>query len=223
MNKSLKSILVIISYFVFYVVMYLPFAIFDINLSSIPDYILSIYQMGMETILIVVLILIYLKDFRRFIKDFKENAKQHLKTGIDYWFIGIVIMIISNIIIGTFSPISLPENEQAVREALKLNPIFIFLSIVLLAPILEEILFRHTLFEIIKNKPLYVIISGLLFGSFHILGIASSIFSWLYVIPYAALGIAFAYAYVKTNNLLVPITMHAFHNFITVIQLLILM
>jgi membrane protease YdiL (CAAX protease family) len=177
----------------------------------------------MEIIFIIVLIFVYLDDLKKFIEDFKQNGKDHLKLGLDYWFIGLLIMIASNIVIGTFSPIPLPENEQAVREAIALNPVFMLFATVLIAPVLEEILFRHTLFKIIKNKNLYVIISGLLFGTFHILGIASSIFSWLYVIPYAALGMAFAYTYVKTNNLLTPIAMHAFHNFITVIQLLILM
>jgi len=202
---------------------YIPFVILNINTSTIPDNLFNIYYVSTEVIFFISLFYIYRKDFMNYINDFKENGKSHLRMGLKYWLIGLGVMIISNILISTLSPISLPENEQAVREALKLSPLFIAFSSVINAPIIEEILFRKTLFDVFKNKKIFIIFSGLLFGSFHIIGVATSLASWLYVIPYAALGMAFAYSYVKTKNLLTPICLHAFHNFITIIQILLLM
>lgn len=223
MNKYLKSTLVIVYYFIFNVIIYIPFIALDINLNNIPDILFNIYTVSVEIIFFVSLLYIYRKDFKFYIEDFKKNGKKYLKLGFNYWIIGLGVMLVSNILIGTFSPIALPENEQIVREALKLSPFFIIFSTVLIAPIIEEMLFRKTLFDIFKNKPIYIIVSGLIFGSFHIIGIGTSLYSWLYIIPYAALGMAFAYMMVKTNNILTSICLHAFHNFITVLTILLLL
>jgi membrane protease YdiL (CAAX protease family) len=223
MKKTTKSILVILYYLFFNVMIYIPFALFDINISTIPENLFNFYYIATETIFFITLFYIYRKDFTYYIDDFKKNGENHLRIGFKYWLIGLAIMIISNIIISTLSPLALPENEQAIRESLKVSPLFIAFSSVISAPIIEEILFRKTLFDIFKNKKIFVVVSGLIFGSFHIIGVATTLASWLYVIPYAALGMAFAYSYVKTKNLLTPMCLHAFHNLVTVIQILLLM
>lgn len=199
MNKTLKSILVILSYFAYYFVIILPFVIFDIDIKNISSNLFHLYQISTEIIFIAILILIYKDDFKKYINNFKKHNKDYLKIAVDYWLVGVAIMIASNFIISRYSPISLPENEQAVREALKGNPILVVISIIATAPLLEEILFRKTLFDLNKNKDVFIVMSGLLFGAFHIIFIGESIYSWLYIIPYTALGIAFAAAYVKTK------------------------
>lgn len=220
MNKYAKSLLVILYYFTYSVIIYMPFVILDINISNIPDILFNLYYVSMETIFFISLLYIYREDFKDYVKDFKKNGKNHLKLGFNYWIIGLSVMIVSNILIGALTPISMPENEQAVREALKMSPLFIAFSAIIDAPIAEEMIFRKTLYDMIKNKKVYVVVSGLLFGTFHILGVATSIYSWLYIIPYAALGMAFAYAVTKTNNIITSMCLHAFHNFITVVQIL---
>jgi membrane protease YdiL (CAAX protease family) len=222
MNKTLKTILIISYYFVFDLLIYVPFLALDINISAIPDSLFNTYYISTQIIFIVTLIFLYYKDVTYYLEDFKKNGIKHLKFGVNIWLKGLFVMIISNMIISSFSPVTVPENEQAIREALNISPLFIAISSVIIAPILEEILFRRTLFDIIKNKNVYIIISGLVFGSFHIIGIGESLYSWLYVIPYAALGVAFAYTYVKTSNLITSICLHSFHNLITVIQILLL-
>jgi membrane protease YdiL (CAAX protease family) len=222
MNKKLKTALVILYYFVFDLLIYVPFLVLDININAIPDSLFNTYYISTQVIFIVTLIFLYYKDITHYLEDFKKNGINYLKFGINIWLKGLFVMILSNMIISSFSPITVPENEQAIREALNINPLFIVISSVIIAPLLEEILFRKTLFDIIKNKNAYIIISGLVFGSFHIIGIGESLYSWLYVIPYASLGVAFAYTYVKTNNLITSICLHSFHNLITVVQILLL-
>ena len=76
-------------------------------------------------------------------------------------------MVFFNLIIITFLK-DISANETQVRELLYKNPIPTMINIVLLAPILEELIFRKSLAPILKNRWVYVIISGLLFGSAHI-------------------------------------------------------
>lgn len=207
MNKKIKSTLVIFYYFAYSFFLSIPFSLLKIE-------ILGIFLFGLS------LIYIYRKDFKYYLNDFKQNKLKYLKVGFNYWIIGLLIMVFSNIVISSLSPISIPENEQAIREALKLSPYIIFISTVINAPLIEELVFRKTLFDCFKNKNVFVLLSGLTFGIFHVVGIGTSIYSWLYVIPYAALGSAFAKAYVKTNNVLVPVLLHSVHNFIAIILIL---
>ena len=223
MNKKHKMILIVLYYILYDVLTYLPFFLLNINLSTIPNFLYNTYFISTQTVFAISLIFLYYKDFTIYLNDFKKNGKNYLKFGLNIWFKGIFIMILSNILIALISPLDLPENEQAIREVIKISPFLIIFSSVIIAPIVEEILFRKTLFDIIKNKKMFIVVSGLLFGAFHIIGMGESLYSWLYIIPYASLGIAFSYSYAKTNNLITSICLHSFHNLITVIQVLLLL
>lgn len=221
MNKILKSVLLIISYFVFYIIIYIPFILMDINLSTIPDSLFNTYFINMEILFVIGIIWAYKDNFKEYLDDFKQHGKNHLENGFNYWLIGLLGMVITNLIISSFSPIAVPENEQAIRETLKISPLFIIITSVITVPFIEEMIFRRAVFSFFKNEKVYIIVSGLIFGFFHVAGIATSLYSWLYIIPYASVGIAFAYMFSKTKNLFTSIFFHALHNFMTVAFLLI--
>ena len=221
MKKYTKTILVFTYYILFSLLIYVPLILLNINIDKMSDNDLYIYTVITQIILISSLLFIYRKDMKVYFDDFKKNGKEHLKKGLKYWIIGLSIMITSNLLISILSPIKLAENEQSIRKVLEVVPLFIAFAAVIEAPIVEELLFRKSLFDVFSNKKIFVIVSGLLFGAFHIIGSATSIYSWLYIIPYAALGMSFAYAYVKTNNVITSICLHALHNFITLLILFI--
>ena len=58
--------------------------------------------------------------------------------------------------------------------------------------------------------------SGLLFGIAHNLDVIGKT-DMIYIIPYGIFGSIFAYTYVKTKNIYVPMTFHFIHNTILVI------
>ena len=57
-----------------------------------------------------------------------------------------------------------------------------------------------------------MIVSGLLFGALHVITQITSLYDYLYIIPYSALGIAFAITNYKTNNVFPSIFTHMIHN-----------
>lgn len=221
MKKYIKTISVFAYYILFSLIIYVPFFIFNIDINKLSDFQLYLYTAITQVILIISLLFIYRKDMKVYFNDFKKNGKTYLKKGIKYWMVGLAIMIITNLLISMASPIKLPENEQSIRKILEVVPLFIAFAAVIEAPIVEELLFRKSLFDIFNNKKIFIVVSGLLFGAFHIIGSATSLYSWLYIIPYAALGMSFAYAYVKTNNVITSVCLHALHNFITMLILFI--
>ena len=84
-------------------------------------------------------------------------------------------------------------------------------------PFTEEMIFRKSLRNCFNNKVLYILLSGLIFGSMHLLS-ASSIVELVFLIPYSSLGCVFAYMYYKTDNIFVPMTFHMMHNTIIVLN-----
>ena len=89
-------------------------------------------------------------------------------------------------------------------------------STVIYAPIVEEITFRKIIKNIVDNKYLFVIVSGVMFGMVH-LNINPSINDYLMIIPYIIMGLDFAYIYSKTDTIFSTIGFHMLHNLILLI------
>ena len=90
-------------------------------------------------------------------------------------------------------------------------------STVLYAPLVEEITFRKTFRNIINDKILFILISGIMFGIIHV-GISSNTTNdLLMIIPYLIMGIDFSYIYYKSDNIFTTITIHSIHNLVLLI------
>ena len=129
-------------------------------------------------------------------------------------------MAFSNFFINLFNS-SIAPNEQAVRSILGKAPIYMVFSACIFAPFCEEMIFRQSIRNIIRNKTAFVITSGLIFGGLHVIGDFSNIYDLLYIIPYSIPGFMFAYILVKSDNIFYPMCFHFFHNsFLIILQLI---
>ena len=151
-----------------------------------------------ELFTMLIFIIIFRKILIPDIIDFKKNGKQYIKDNYKYWLYGLLVMAISNIIISYF--IGLASNESGNREMLDSIPIFSIISMVICAPIIEELMTRVILKDKVPNI-VYYSLSGLIFGALHLLA-ATSLSEIFYIIPYGALGFSFAVIYQKSNNYL---------------------
>ena len=190
------------------------------NLSTTNTYLITFLS---DIIVLSTLLIVYFpklkKDFTSYFKNFSENLEFSLK----WWLIGIIVMIISNYILLFLSGGKIAANESSVREIIKNVPLLAFFMVSIYAPFTEEFLFRKLFKDLVSNKYLYVILSGLIFGGMHILSSLTADFSFLdllYIIPYSSLGIAFAYTYYKSNNIFSTIVMHSLHNTLSFIFLI---
>lgn len=197
------------------------FLIFNINPNDINDKAYIIYLTLSNLILITIFILIYRKSL---IDDFKKFIKKPLnilETSFKYWFIGFIIMVVSNLIITYILNKGLAGNEQEVRNYIDSFPLFMLFNTVIYAPLTEELTFRKSIKDITNNKWFYVLTSGLVFGMLHIVSYITNWTDLIYLIPYGSLGISFALLYHKTNNIYSTISMHAMHNLLAVVVYLI--
>lgn len=122
-------------------------------------------------------------------------------------------MISSNLIVTLFTSSDIANNQEIIVESLKAHPLYTFIITVLIAPILEELVFRLSFRKIfMKTDILFIFFSGLIFGGMHVISTLSSLSDLLFIIPYSIPGFIFAYIYTKSKNIFVPISLHFIHN-----------
>ena len=78
------------------------------------------------------------------------------------------------------------------RAIIYSTPVIAFFLTSVCAPFIEEIVFRKAFKDAISSKWLFILTSGIVFGALHVIGAIESPYDFLYIIPYSALGIAFA-------------------------------
>jgi len=168
--------------------------------------------------LALVIILILLKNVRQI--ELRDEAKASVKAST-FWAIGGAFMalfdqsIAANIEINVFGIDPGSENTQIIMDLVKMTPLLILVTSII-GPILEEIIFRRILFRVIYKRTNFMIgalVSSILFALVH--GEPE------HILLYASMGFTFAYLYVKTNRILVPIFAHTMMNtFVVIIQFL---
>lgn len=179
------------------------------NLSGSMQVALSAFS---GLVVSLILFLVYRKSLKEDFKKFKDNFDENIDTGFKCWGAGLLVMMVSNIILTVVFKSGGANNENAVQEMIKSLPWLMLINAGIIAPFNEEIVFRKTLKDIFKNKWLFIFFSFLLFGGAHVIGSATTIVDYLYIIPYGSLGAAFAVAYYKTDTVFTSLSLHMIHN-----------
>ena len=203
---------------------YIPMELFNINYNNFNMIMKVIYMFLCDLGYMLILFLLYknkiVNDFKEYFKKFGNNFEKSFK----YYFIGVLIMIGSNLVITLFFNNAVAGNEEAVRSLIDTMPLYMIFSVSLYAPFVEEIIFRHSIKDCVMafgnnklTRSIYIFISGFIFALLHIVGQANNLVDYLFLIPYMSLGVAFSALYSKTNNIFSTISMHALHNTVTII------
>ena len=222
-----------IKYFIFGILVFLLyFKILPFGLSYIlgaffkdsSKFVKNLALSGAEITILLVLFLIFKKKIVEDFKNFIKNFRNHLNTGFKYYFIGFLVMIASNLILSIIFG-GIATNEEVNRQYLKSYPIYSVITMVFVGPLIEEIVFRLGFRKSFDKWLPYALFSGLFFGSLHVytafqgMAFAEMLKNWsqvLYIIPYSALGFAFAKAFYETDNIWTTMVIHVLHNAFTV-------
>lgn len=158
----------------------------------------------------------YYKDLFKEFKELKNKPGSKVGTAFKYYGIGMGVMVVSNLVLLLIFK-SIATNETEVRELLRAYPVVMMFTISVIAPLSEELTFRKSLSPLFKNKWLFALTSGVLFGLAH-LAVEMTVpgFNYarlLYLIPYGSLGFVFALMDRDTNSTFTSIILHGLHNF----------
>ncbi len=218
-NDKLAGILAIVTYILMYIfTAFIPLIIPLDKFSTSTRYLISSVY---EIIILIIIFLIHSKTVKKDFNNYFSNIKYYITNYIKYWLLALASMYVCNLILFIISG-GIAANEQSVRELFTYYPVITFILAAFIAPMLEESIFRISLYKIIgQHKWLFIILSGLIFGSMHIFGNVNNIIDFLYIIPYSIPGCFFAYALHKSDNMFVPISLHMIHNTFALILLII--
>lgn len=116
------------------------------------------------------------------------------------------------------------ENQQIIERVLKSEYGYLMIiCVALIGPIVEELIFRKSLFALGDkfklNRIITIIFSSALFGLIHI----TSGGDFVEVFPYIFMGLAMGISYQMSKTLLVPVIGHVFQNTLSVISIIFLL
>jgi|GEM_PF-1968295 len=152
-----------------------------------------------------------------------------LADGFVFIGFSIVLGLISNLLSSSLKLPSTSENQELIVKIMKSSgAIYAIISVVILAPLVEELVFRKSIFSFFKNKKTAICVSALTFGFIHILSELLTIFSnfnfntianlAVQSISYLGAGFFLAYWYEKNNrNITLLILMHSSSNLFSVL------
>ncbi|MDA2627237.1 type II CAAX endopeptidase family protein [Bacillus cereus] len=161
---------------------------------------------------LIIFFLIYRKEL---MKDTKLSITLSRSTFV--WILVGIILVFLGQMVGSLLDKSIfqlttqsANTSSAVADA-AISPMAL-ISIVLLAPLVEEFVFRYAAINILMSKfkkTWSIIISSLFFSIIH--------FDFPFIFGYFLIGIILAVVYMRTNRLLVSFVVHASMNLIVVI------
>ncbi|BCA86737.1 CAAX amino protease [Enterococcus saigonensis] len=128
-----------------------------------------------------------------------------------YVLLGVLAMFAANIILANFLP-ETTENQAGINQSFLVNPITLTVYGVILAPMIEELLFRGIFMnyfwnnDTTKDNLFAIITSALLFGLMHEPRLSMAL------VLYMTLGIVLASVYQKTQDLRCSMLVHMLYN-----------
>lgn len=242
MNKITENLLIIILYYVsmmfLAVIPYFTIVYLTPNFSD--EFLITAFIVSYFTTLVVLSYFIY-KEFKTGIKSFISSFKRNVLIIVGVFVFAIFANVAANYITELLGATGSSENQSDLvtmmvnannQELIVLAGIFI-----LIAPIIEEIVFRKGLFGLVKELMirfytyrdmelssvksgrtiglLSILISSVAFALIHING------DYIFLIQYGSLALLLGTSYyLSKENIFVPILIHMAQNALATVQIL---
>ncbi len=169
-----------------------------------------------------VFVLVFLFRFlKKSFSDLLDNIVPALQAiALAYFFNYFAVYLVTFLLSFVLDSVANPNTQEIVSQT-KLNANAIIVVAVLLAPIVEETLFRGALFGTLRSKSrlLAYIVSTLAFAVYHLWQYFVGGFEWtilLYLLQYIPPSIALCWCYERSGSIWSPIVLHALINFVSI-------
>jgi len=190
--------------------------LFDLDLTS-PYQMLLYYTASFVLILAVMF-----RYLRASFSDMIDEFWRAIRAVIMGYLLFRILLWVAGFLLTSIMSSSNP-NQDVITTDIASNFRVMAVVTCILAPIVEEAMFRGALFGTIrqKNRIVAYIVSTLLFCLFHLWSNLVFDFSWtmvLYLIQYVPASIALAWCYERGGTIWSPILLHASINLIATLQ-----
>ena len=158
----------------------------------------------------------------------RGNLGRVLSSVILGYFLYMAIAFAATLVLNQLLPIpvmsEVTPNTEAVAAAAAQNFDMIFVVTVVLAPIVEEAIFRGALFGSLRTKSRFLayIVTAIVFAFYHLWQFLVPDFSWitmLFALRYIPAAIALGWVYERSGNIWTPILLHSVVNVLATLAL----
>ena len=182
-----------------------------------------------QIVVYAIMLIILIPACSRILKEsFKKNNKfKNFWKGFGlFWafkFGSAILMAILLMIAGEVNTSAIvPDNQTTINTLLDSIPLFTWLFAVVLAPIIEEMVFRGVIFQTFRRfgGVFAVVISAILFAFVHVIGevgTVSPIMFVIHLIPYLGMAIPLSWIYEKYKDITVCMMVHMSSNLIALL------
>ena len=201
-KETIKSLIVILVYFI------LPYIT---GLLSNIKYIALVISI----LYFLALVFCYRKSF---FNDFIEIRKNKKKSVIVI-LLGILLIFITTIILNiilevAFSIKGTSENDNALKVIFNASPLLLIILTCIYYPIVEGIVFRKSVRDIIDNKWIFIIFSALFYFVFNIIYTSLSTYAIATSLCYFSTMVILSSIYYKSNNFTISVIILMIYNLI---------
>lgn len=169
-----------------------------------------------------VFILIFLfRYLRASFSDLLDNLFTALKAIVLAYVMNYLFITLVAYVLAFFLPELLNPNSQEIMRQTKLDTNVMIFVAVLLAPIVEETLFRGVLFGTLhsKGRVMAYVVTALVFSVYHLWQFFVGGFEWtalLYLLQYIPSSVALCWCYEMSGSIWSPVLLHAAINMVSI-------
>lgn len=201
-KNNLRSIMIIILYFIFPYIMRF--------LSGVKWLVVLLYML-----FALLILYLYRNTFKNDFKDIIENKKKYLSSILINVALIFVIMLITNALIGMLFDIKqTSENDYSLLAMFKKSPIILMFLTSLYYPVIEGVIFRKSVRDIIDNKWIFIIFSSVFYFFFNVAYTSLSFTSIITSLCYLFSMMLLSSYYYKTNNFTASVIVMMIYNLI---------
>lgn len=213
--KLIKTLLVFISYLLYSNVISVVFSTFKITNTTMISFFADLA-------FLICIVFVYKDNLKDDFKNLKNDYKisKIVKTVI-MW---VVIIFVFNILMGALTEIIDPNmafdnNSSAIISLLSSSMFYTIFKTMIFAVIAEELLFRESVSDVVKNKYLFILVSSVIYTLLNFIFIGfnyKTIFADL--LTYFLPALLLSTAYVKNNNnIIILMLIKFFYNLIPLV------
>lgn len=223
MNNYLKSVIVFFGYW--FGVQIIPAILLGIFMVLKPDFMYIAFSQ-IQLITMAGFFVLYYSDFKDSFKRLKfKNFYKLIVMQFVIYFVSFITLIVLALL-GITSETS--ENQESIELMIQAVPLwFTGFQLVIVAPICEEVTFRHAIISPVKNKIVYcfaIMASCMIFALLHVsteLASGNITTALATAVPYIAISSVLTFNYVKTkHNIVANILLHGLNNLIAMLLII---
>lgn len=197
------------------VVLYLVYFLYTVIASSFVSSLnvenAAYVMMPADILFAVFAVFIYRKQLKECVQKLKKKKVLKIIGSVA---IGVVAIFALNVVMGAITDIFFPEyavdsNTGAMLDLLKQSPVYAFFKVLIFAPVAEEILFRESISNCVKNNVLFILLSAIIYTGMNFV-FSTNELTFIDLLIYFLPAVFFSFLYVKNNRNIIVVMMIKF-------------